>query len=140
MVGGSHVLVVEDDPPVADALEQAIADFYRTSRAQTGSQACACLSSAHIDLVVLDRTLPDGKGDDVIALADRLGIPIIPMSGHPDDIRSLERSDRPHLIKPFGIDALLSKVESVLNGEKENAAVIWFAAAGCVRWQDLPRV
>jgi DNA-binding response OmpR family regulator len=119
MVGGSHVLVVEDDPLVADALDEALVDYYRTSRAQTGSQGCACLSSSHIDLVVLDRTLPDGKGDDVIALADRIGIPIIPMSGHPDDIRNLERSDRPHLIKPFGIDALLSKVESVLNGEKE---------------------
>ena len=47
-------------------------------------------------------------------VTDRIGVPIIAMSGHPDEIRNLERSGKPHLIKPFGVATLLSGIESVL--------------------------
>src|SRR2546426_479919 len=113
-MGGLHILLVEDDPQVADVLEEALTEVYRTSRARTEREACGCLNSSRIDLIVLDRTLPDGKGEDVITLANRIGVPIIAMSGHPDEIRNLERSGKPHLIKPFGVATLLSGIESVL--------------------------
>jgi DNA-binding response OmpR family regulator len=114
MASRLHILLVEDDPLVAGSLEETLSDTYRTSRVQTGGEACACLSSSHIDLIVLDRTLPDGKGEDVIALANRIGVPIIAMSGYPDEIRNLELSGQPHLIKPFGVATLLARIESVL--------------------------
>jgi DNA-binding response OmpR family regulator len=44
------------------------------------------------------------------------------MSGSPDEIRNLEESGRPHLIKPFGVTALLARVASVLNSGQPEAA------------------
>ena len=124
MVNGLHILLVEDDPQVADVLEEALTDIYRTSRATTEREACTCLNSSRIDLVVLDRGLPDGRGENVIALADRIGVPIIAMSGYPDEIRNLEESGRSHLIKPFGVTAFLAKIESVLNSGRPEAASV----------------
>jgi two-component system, OmpR family, KDP operon response regulator KdpE len=122
MVNALHILLVEDDPQVADVLEEALTEIYRTSRARTESEACKYLKCSRIDLIVLDRGLPDGRGENVIALADRIGVPIISMSGYPDEIRNLEESGRPHLIKPFGVTALLARVASVLNSGQPEAA------------------
>jgi two-component system, OmpR family, KDP operon response regulator KdpE len=114
MVSGLHILLVEDDPQVADVLEETLTEIYRTSRARTESEACACLDLAPIDLIILDRGLPDGRGENVIALADRIGVPIISMSGYPDEITNLERSGKSHLIKPFGVATLLASIEAAL--------------------------
>jgi two-component system, OmpR family, KDP operon response regulator KdpE len=122
MVNALHILLVEDDPQVADVLEEALTEIYHTSRARTESEACNFLKCFRIDLIVLDRGLPDGRGENVIALADRIGVPIISMSGYPDEIRNLEESGRPHLIKPFGVTALLARVASVLNSGQPEAA------------------
>jgi hypothetical protein len=47
------------------------------------------------------------------------------MSGYLDEIRNLEESRRPHLIKPFGVTALLATIESVVNaGQPEAASVL----------------
>jgi DNA-binding response OmpR family regulator len=132
MVNGLHILLVEDDPQVADVLEEALTEIYRTSRARTEIEACACLDFSPIDLIVLDRTLPDGRGETLIAMAERIGVPIIAMSGYPDEIRNLEESGQPHLIKPFGVTTLLARIESVLNTRRLEAASV-LEREGCSR-------
>jgi hypothetical protein len=65
------------------------------------------------------------RPQNLIALADRFGLPIIGMSGYPGEIRNLEESKRPHLIKPFGVTAVLATIESVVNaGQPEAASVL----------------
>jgi DNA-binding response OmpR family regulator len=124
MVNGLHILLVEDDPQVADVLAEALTEIYRTSRARTEREACACLNSSRIGLIVLDRGLPDGRGENLIAMAERIGVPIVAMSGYPDEIRNLEESGRPHLIKPFGVTAFLARIELVLNSGRPEAASV----------------
>ena len=36
------------------------------------------------------------------------------MSGYPQEMEDLERSERLHLLKPFGVQALLSTIEKTL--------------------------
>jgi len=109
-----HILVVEDDALVADVLQTTLEDEYHVSCATTLGEARAFLQSAHLDAVLVDYILPDGRGDEIIELAEALGTPVVEMSGYPAEMVGLEQRGHPHLQKPFGAVALLSLMESVL--------------------------
>src|SRR6185503_401989 len=70
------------------------------------------------DLVLLDRLLPDGKGDAVIeeVRKRRWSVPIIMMSGEIDAELHRERHSRADdfIEKPFVREALVSKIERLL--------------------------
>lgn len=111
MAEKAHILLVEDDPLVLEVLEAILIDEYQTSTARTVSDALACLNCQHIDLILLDTVLPDGKGESIAIFADNCRIPVISVSGYPDEIGS----QRPHLTKPFKSDALLDAVKEALS-------------------------
>jgi DNA-binding response OmpR family regulator len=114
MAGHFHVLVVEDDPLVLDVLQETLEDRYRVSSARTVQEAQTVLRTSHIDLALIDHTLPDGRGDDVAVFAAKAGTPVIKMSGYPEESLGRVPSARPHLFKPFAMKLLLSTVEDAL--------------------------
>ena len=62
-----HVLVVEDNPDVGDAFRVLFESTgRRVSVAQTVAEAIAKARAARVDLMLLDLTLPDGSGLDVL--------------------------------------------------------------------------
>lgn len=76
--GALHVLMIEDDPSIADMYRlQLEHDGYRVSIATTGELAMATVSDDSPDVVLLDLLLPDRSGFEVLAsLNERL-------PGHP---------------------------------------------------------
>jgi len=65
VVGGA-ILVVEDDPFIADALEEVLQEFgYAVTVASTGHGALESMQAHRPDLVLLDLTLPDVDGLDL---------------------------------------------------------------------------
>ncbi len=70
---------------------------------KTKGEAEALLAPDSYALVIANVILPDGKGHDVAALADQLGINTVLMSGHPDEIQAMIFSNIVHLAKPFSI-------------------------------------
>jgi CheY-like chemotaxis protein len=69
-----HVLMIEDDPSIADMYRlQLEHDGYRVTIATTGEVAVAKLAGETPDLVLLDLLLPDRSGFEVLAaLNERL--------------------------------------------------------------------
>ena len=66
--GGAHVLLVEDDPAIAEMYRvQLEHDGYAVSVATTGELAFASLADREPDLVLLDLLLPDRSGFEVLA-------------------------------------------------------------------------
>jgi DNA-binding response OmpR family regulator len=62
-----HVLVVEDNPDVGDAFRVLFESTgRRVSVAQTVAQALATARAIPVDLMLLDLTLPDGSGLDIL--------------------------------------------------------------------------
>jgi len=109
-----------------EVLQSVVSAEYRTSCAATVGEARAFLRTSAVDLVLLDCRLADGHGDDIAALAETMGVPIITMSGYPDE---QGRSPRhPHLKKPFSAAMLLHKMRSLL----ERRLV---ACAGAGEWR-----
>ena len=62
-----HVLIIEDDPDITTILQQDLEDAaYRTTHANSVLQGLTYAIEQAPDLVLLDLTLPDGNGRDVL--------------------------------------------------------------------------
>jgi DNA-binding NtrC family response regulator len=115
MASRFHILVVEDDPLVLDTLQMTLEGMHRVSLARTMEQACAVLRTSHVDVALIDRVLPDGRGSEVAVIAEAAGAAVIEMTGYPPESVGLDARERPYLMKPFQVDVLLSTVADLLH-------------------------
>ena len=133
MAGRFHVLVVEDEPLVLEAIQTTLEEQYRVSSARTVGEAQAILRTSHIDVAIVDNVLPDGRGADVAVLADEVGVSVIEMTGYPQGSVDQDASGRPHLFKPFTLNTLLSTVESALHASVSDWSLRGEASRGVTR-------
>jgi len=115
---GVKVLVVEDDPSVADGIIDGLSDAaFDIHHSSTGAAALADFASFAPDLVLLDLGLPDMDGTDVCRALRKLGtVPIIVVSARGDEIDrvvSLEMGADDYVVKPFGMRELVARIRAV---------------------------
>jgi len=114
-----RVLIVEDEPPIARALERLLGR-HSVVRADDGGAALALLEArADFDLVLCDLMMPRVSGADLYArVAERwpaLARRFVIMTGGaltPDSREFLARFPGPVLGKPFTPEAVASCIES----------------------------
>jgi DNA-binding response OmpR family regulator len=110
---GLSVLVVEDNAFVADLIAGALNDDgYGVATSATVTGAVRELRETEFNAVLLDCLLPDGDTAEVIAAAETREVPVILMSGDPEQINSA--ASLPFLTKPFSIEELLRTLCAVL--------------------------
>ncbi len=114
MADPAHILVVEDEPLVSATVATALEDQFVVTIAASATAAEQELEARRFAAVLLDCLLPGGRAADVIAAADRKGIPVILMSGAPDQINALAGGSRPFVSKPFSIQQLSEVLRRVL--------------------------
>jgi DNA-binding response OmpR family regulator len=112
----TSVLIVEDDPGIADALVRGLERAgYAVRAAATGSQA---LSAAPADVVLLDLGLPDADGLDIcrrLAARGTSAILVVSARGEEcDRVAALDEGADDYLVKPFGLAELLARIRAVL--------------------------
>jgi two-component system OmpR family response regulator len=115
----SHILMVDDEPAICDAVSEYLADEgYRVSVAHDGKAMRQIIRLSPVDLVLLDVMLP---GEDGLAIArslraEKLDIGIIMLTGRGDTVDriiGLESGADDYLPKPFHMRELLARVRSV---------------------------
>lgn len=121
----THILLIEDDAGTANeiALELGAAGHVVVHRARI-ADALAAMRSAPVDLLIVDRQLPDGEGLDLIAHLRRDGArtPALVLSalGSLDDrVRGLRAGGDDYLPKPFALVELVARVEALLRRPNE---------------------
>src|SRR5262245_7323924 len=116
----AHVLVVDDDEPIAASLRRALEyEGYRVSVALDGPTALAAATAERPDLVVLDRMLPgiDGVGVCRRLRSDDPGLLILMLTARDattDRVAGLDAGADDYLVKPFDYDELLARVRALL--------------------------
>src|SRR5262249_4586643 len=106
-----RVLLVEDDDQINHLLCGVIRQAgHHADCVKTKTEALRLLNSGSHELVICDVLLPDGTGHEIRGYATTLGMRVVLMSGHPDEVRELTRNKVPHLAKPFA----LAEFEQVL--------------------------
>ena len=114
------VLVVDDEPLIAMALQAALEDEnYRVLTAANGKQGLQRLAETRADIVVLDMMMPVMNGPAMLrALAadpDLRGIPVIIVSSLPEaTIRSQTDGAAAILLKPYTAAEMLRTIARVL--------------------------
>src|SRR6056297_33223 len=109
------VLVVDDEPDVADAYAAQLSAEYHVETAYSGGEALEKLTPA-VDVVLLDRRMPGVSGDDVLEEIREMGIECrvaMVTAVDPDfDIIEMEFDD--YVIKPVSRDDLFDTIERLL--------------------------
>lgn len=117
----ARILIVEDSPLVTDAFSILFRESgYEVDVAATVAQAVEVASATSPDLILLDISLPDGDGLEVLdRLRERNALPraTLAMTGHGDS-RSQQRCINAGcaevLLKPVSIGELLRRIERLL--------------------------
>ena len=73
MASHSHILIVEDDPFIVEVLTAMLELDYSISSANSVGEALAFLRTSHVDVVLVDMVLPDGRGAEVACVAEGVG-------------------------------------------------------------------
>ena len=109
-----RLLLADDEPPVQDLLRATLGEACALSVACSVEEALACLAADRPDAVLADYLLPDGPTLPVLREADRLGVPVAVMTGHPAVIELLDGATWPMLRKPFGMAELRLALQTLL--------------------------
>ncbi|MFF8969092.1 response regulator transcription factor [Streptomyces sp. NPDC014995] len=112
-----HVLLVEDDEPVAASLRRGLKRYgFEVEWVSTGAAALA--HTGPCDVVLLDLGLPDTDGLDVCkALRERGDVPIIVISARSDEtdrVVGLELGADDYVSKPFGVREVIARIRAVM--------------------------
>jgi DNA-binding response OmpR family regulator len=115
-----RILVIEDDPEVADALREGLeAEHIEVAVARTGEEGFYLASAGSYDLVLLDLMLPGRNGIDVLATLRKRGmqIPVFILTAKDaveDRVLGLDQGADDYLIKPFAFPELLARIRVLL--------------------------
>ena len=114
-----RVLLVEDEKEFADTLRVALErERFIVDHAGRLAMAREAARTSAYDLVLLDRTLPDGDGLSLVAAlrADNPGLPIIVLSARGevfDRVAGLDEGADDYLIKPFALEEMFARIRAV---------------------------
>ena len=121
------VIIVEDEPAVADLLEEMLSvDGYQVLKIHSSTSALAEIRAGKPDVVLLDIMMPDVSGLEVVRFMrrepDMQRVPVVIVSAKtlPEDIRTgLEAGATAYLTKPVDMGGLRRTVAQVIR-EAEN--------------------
>jgi DNA-binding response OmpR family regulator len=124
-----RVLIVEDEPEVADFLARALREAtWAPDIATTGGAALRSLSANDYDLAVLDLGLPDIDGFEVCRRWRAQGgrTPILMLTARAeltDRISGLDAGADDYLSKPFAVEELLARLRALARRPRESLGV-----------------
>lgn len=123
----AKLVICEDDRPTLELLcDHLLADRYGVLAAPTAADALRLCQYSSPDLLLLDLTLPDASGLDVLreirnpdsALSrfdPQLGVIVLSGRGtERDRVRGLEQGADDYVVKPYHYSELLARIGSVL--------------------------
>jgi two-component system, NtrC family, response regulator AtoC len=108
----AHILVVDDEAIIRDNLERILLEEkYQVSSVATGADALAMLGKSDVDVVLLDISLPDINGIEVLEKAKEIDpeLLVIVVTGYASvesAVRALKLGAYDYIKKPFKADVI----------------------------------
>jgi len=114
-----NVLLVEDEPAIADTLVYALkTECFEVHHAMTGQEALDAFAATHFDFAILDIGLPDMTGLEVCRrLRENSTVPILFLTARNtevDRILGLELGGDDYVTKPFSPREIVARIRAIL--------------------------
>jgi DNA-binding response OmpR family regulator len=123
-----HLLLVEDDPRLADLVARLLtADHHVVEQAATAAEALELSELAGLDAIVLDVGLPDLSGFEVARRVRSRGsrIPILMLTARDaisDRVTGLDAGADDYLVKPFAVEELAARIRALGRRGRDRSA------------------
>src|SRR5882672_798022 len=123
-----HLLVVDDDTEIRDALARAFRlDGYKVRSASGGAAALESVAAGPPDAIVLDLMMPDVDGVEVCRRLRDSGdhTPVLMLTARDtvgDRVLGLDAGADDYLVKPFALAELLARVRALIRRADYDAA------------------
>src|SRR3954453_8747204 len=120
MAETQRVLVVDDEPNIADVISMALRyQGFEVETAGDGASALRAVTSFRPHLMVLDVMLPDMEGFEVARRlgAQRAHVPILFLTARDataDKVRGLTMGGDDYVTKPFSLEELIARLRNIL--------------------------
>ena len=112
------VLVIEDDPPVRELLQDVLGEIdYEVVAVHDGSAALQVIRSLRVGLITLDLDLPGLTGSELLrVIHERVSNvpPVIIITSGAPVTRDLQAQAQAVVMKPFDVDELISIIRGLL--------------------------
>ncbi|MBR2634148.1 MAG: response regulator transcription factor [Clostridia bacterium] len=136
----NQILIVEDEPAIANMVKLCLVkNGYRCETAGDGNEAAEKIEKKPFDLVLLDVSLPDMDGFELIDYIRQFRIPVIFVTAKTsvrDRVRGLRAGAEDYICKPFDLEELLARVLTVLRRYRKTDSVL---ETGRIRIETLER-
>jgi two-component system, cell cycle sensor histidine kinase and response regulator CckA len=119
-----EILVIDDDPPVARAVQRLLSTDHGVTTASRGEEALRLLETRRFDAILCDLMMPDVSGAELhrrtLARDPELARRFIFITGGPFSVEArnlVEATTNYCLTKPFGASELIEAIRMVVTGE-----------------------
>ncbi|HJC09063.1 MAG TPA: response regulator transcription factor [Candidatus Gemmiger stercorigallinarum] len=124
----NRILIVEDETAISRLIEMSLSRAgYDCTVANDGLTAANCIENSGFDLALLDIMLPGLDGYALLDYLRPMGTPVIfitAKSSLKDRVQGLRLGADDYLVKPFEIEELLARVETVLRRTGKGGRVL----------------
>lgn len=126
-----HILLIEDDLDLGNALQAALrAEGHSSTWLRRVLDAPLHLDPAEQDAVLLDQTLPDGDGHQLLTRWRRQGsaVPVLVITARTtleDRLAGFDGGADDYVLKPFEVPELMARLRSVLRRSAQQASDQW---------------
>lgn len=114
----NRILVVEDEKSIAEMIKLCLTkNGYHCETANNGIVASELIEKYRYDLILLDIMLPDMDGFEMIEYIKQFNIPVIFVTAKnavTDRVKGLRLGAEDYIIKPFDLQELIARIETVL--------------------------
>ncbi len=129
-LGASSILLIEDEPQIADAIFAGLSRHLVTAAA-TGEEGLAAIRRGSFDVVLLDLRLPGMDGLDVLralkADAKHAHIPVVVLTAHgeiQEKVHAFELGAHDFITKPFIISELRARIQAATRAKRMHDGLV----------------
>ena len=124
----NRILIVEDETNIARLIQMSLSRAgYSCTVLNDGMEAANCIEQNSFDLALLDIMLPGLDGYALLEYLRPMGTPVIfitAKSALKDRVQGLRLGADDYLVKPFEIEELMARVETVLRRTGKGGRVL----------------
>jgi two-component system, NtrC family, response regulator AtoC len=136
------ILAIDDELSIRESYRMILSDNYRIYLAAGGEEGLKVLSEKHVDLILLDLTMPHMGGMEFLEAMEERGeiVPVLIVTGSNTvdiAVKAMKKGAREFVIKPFDVDDLLLLVERTLEELREKRELNTLREQGAAGFENI---